>query len=178
MILGWLKFLNMDVEATRPGCAGTLATFVPVYWANMSMMLDYMLASVVGMPVLYIITRLLSTVPFMQQTAFVKAVFSDWHNADWYRTRMYCCLVFWLDLSWMILVRNSIQGLVPGLTVEGTLRLYQAPAQRYMKDGHETIFFARHVWTHACTHDWTHVCMHLYMHETNSSPVFASCSSV
>ena len=31
MIMGFLKFLNVDVDATRPGCGGTPSTFVPVY---------------------------------------------------------------------------------------------------------------------------------------------------
>ena len=176
MVLGSLKFLNIDVDATRPGCGGTAATFVPIYWANMNLMLDYMLASLVGIPVLYFLARLLSSLPFTQRKVFFRAVFYDWHNADWYRTRIYCCLVFWLDLSWMILVRNSIQGIIPGLTVDGTLRLYKAPAQRYLKDGHETIFYARHVFTHvhthACTHICTHICTHVYAHVYTDETTF------
>ena len=139
MILGLFQFLNVDVGATRPGCGGTPSTFVSVYWGNLHLILEYLLPSLLMMPSMYFLARLMG--PF-RKNAFIRAVFEDWHNHDWYRGRLVCCLVFWLDITWMILVRNSIQGVIPGIVVDEDLRLYKEPAQKYMKDGHQTVFCA------------------------------------
>ena len=42
---------------------------------------------------------------------------------------MYCCMVFWLDLTWMVLVRNSIQGIIPGAAIDGQVFLYKSASQ-------------------------------------------------
>ena len=35
-----------------------------------------------------------------------------------------------------------LAGLVPGLTVDGSLRLHKAPGQKYLSEGHPAIFVA------------------------------------
>ena len=142
MVLGSLSFLNLDISATRPGCGGTPSTFVPVYWGNLNLMLGYALPSLAGLPCFYFFTRLITNTPIVRSLAPVRALFTDWHDPEWYRNRIFCAMIFWLDMSWMILVRNSIQGIVPGPIVEGAKRLYKAPNQKYLEEGHTSIFVA------------------------------------
>ena len=69
-----------------------------MYWANLKLLLDYVLPSVVVIPSIYLLTRLLNELPGTREIAFVRAVFQSWHNSDWYRVRLSCCLVMWLDI--------------------------------------------------------------------------------
>ena len=150
MVISSLGFMNMDVQATRPGCGGTASTFVPVYWANLSLIMDYVLPPIMFIPCLYFVARLFTRLPGLRELRLVQSLFESWHDALWYRDRMWTCAVFWLDTSWYILVANSITAVIPGPVVGDSKVLFKSGAQKWMQEGHEYVFVISMIFLLCC----------------------------
>ena len=143
-----LTLFNIDYGATYPGCGGSSASAVDVFWLSLELMFAYvrpaigacLAAAAVGYGCDWILVR---TSRYHRRYIAVPVLgpLFEFRSWKWYARRAAFSLLLWTNLMWLTLVRLAI-GAVACTKIDGELYMVTALSQRCFADGHTTMFVA------------------------------------